>query len=91
MMCCGSERKTPFCPECGKNLREPGPLDELLAHARQTARNFRSGAKRWRKRYEDDGIDPNEFGCKQIDRCQSSAEKWDKWADALEELMRGKA
>jgi len=30
--CCGKRRTTKFCPECGKPMVQPKPIDTLLAH-----------------------------------------------------------
>lgn len=67
MRCCGKDYESSFCPDCGKQLREKNPLDELLCHIRNTAHRMQLGVeerggaswgrsakkwKRWRDAYE---------------------------------------
>lgn len=35
MKCCGSERTTPYCSSCGKQLMKPSPLVEILQQERK--------------------------------------------------------
>lgn len=37
-VCCGRRHRSPYCPKCGRQLREIDPLEDLLEHCEQQAR-----------------------------------------------------
>lgn len=41
IMCCGSLRTSPFCPECGTKLHEPSPLIMLAGQIRRRIAGYR--------------------------------------------------
>jgi hypothetical protein len=41
MECCGEERKTPFCPQCGKKIVDANGLQGLLLHVQQRVRSLK--------------------------------------------------
>lgn len=45
MKCCGQDRTTKFCPDCGTDLTL-GPLGSLLRHVKNHVRNANSDAAR---------------------------------------------
>lgn len=86
--CCGKNRLTKFCPKCGKQLREDGPLGELLAHVRLMTDRFRRNAE---DHEENAGDDPNSWEGRRSLIARKAYRKWDAWASALEALMSKEA
>lgn len=37
-VCCGRKHRSPYCPKCGRQLREVDPLEELLEHCEEQSR-----------------------------------------------------
>ena len=77
-ICCGRERNSRFCPECGKRLRDPRPIDELLDSVRQTARSKQAT---YEKRLRD-GFSEADLTSEKL-----LADKWRSWMEALEALI----
>jgi hypothetical protein len=73
--CCGKDRDTMFCSECGSQLREGSTLLKLLAHCRVNARRQKTES-------EEQGLHH---------RLKASSlrswSKWRTWADELEKLL----
>ncbi len=79
MTCCGEERDSRFCPDCGKQLREASPLGSLLVYLRaQTAARSTRLAN-----YVENGAPP-----KRQTRCEFNRDKWKSWVAALESLLK---
>jgi hypothetical protein len=78
--CCGRERETAYCPDCGGKLtRQAPPLLALLAHVRKTAANH---AKLAAEREADAPA-----GDPWAQRKRSVADRWQAWADALADAL----
>jgi hypothetical protein len=78
--CCGADRTTRHCPDCGKRLNDSNDLNGLLAQCKRTAEKMFTEANR----FELDGKpDARVLSAKR------SSEKWSEWARLLEELMKG--
>jgi hypothetical protein len=77
--CCGKERSTRFCPECGKRLVDD-PLVELLAHVRKTEKLYRTSAAKAMARSLHSKYDNPGYW-------SEKADKWQSWVDALSRLM----
>jgi hypothetical protein len=76
--CCGEDRQTPFCPLCGRPLRQAGPLETLLAYLRLQARNHR-------RRLEETERAGGKYERLVASRRRTVA-KWEGWVAALEGL-----
>lgn len=79
MECCGENRSTNFCPDCGKQLRDPNPLREILKHCKQQAIKCLTELQYMRDKYPD-----REHRIRSINK---RLEKWERWAGALEMLV----
>lgn len=53
MRCCGSERTTPYCPSCGKNLLEPSPLVSILKFYRGKYTKLKGVLEKHERYYKD--------------------------------------
>lgn len=89
--CCGKDRDTVFCPECGTRLTERHTLAGLLRHIRHHIRVLRKEESRWQG-FVDRGAEGNH-----LLRCQRKViaasaliAKWEGWANDLELLMLSK-
>lgn len=86
--CCGEKRGTPFCPMCGKRMREPHPLAALLAHCQQQVEAMRTRIATLHERLnceertgKRDRIDGRIAGS------TATLEKWEGWIAALEQAI----
>lgn len=94
MECCGHDRSTNYCPDCGKELRKPGPLDELLKHCQREAKiadrrsiTAEKRSQNWKKfGYRDKAAEAE----KCAESWKGSRIKWDLWAAALQEAIARK-
>jgi len=83
--CCGEEHLSPFCPTCGKRLKNIGTLHGLLAHCRvglSCAQKAYDRAVEARKRWTD-----NNKGERTLRKRQKRLEKWQGWVDELEQVL----
>jgi len=94
MKCCGEDRTTPFCPMCGKQLRQPHPLDSLVKHCQVTSKGQRSQAENYRRQaenYRRQAKTPDEEKAAWFDSLADAADKkaskWERWATAIEKLI----
>ena len=88
MQCCGQERSTPFCPECGTPLKGPG-LMLLLKHLRTLQSNYEKKVLRREQALKDFPGDESRFDkrTKALNQAKLVATKWKSWADELEMLL----
>ena len=89
MICCGQPRGTRYCPECGKELYQPGPLHDLLRHVEKTARAHRL----WLSRHDKTTRDATAPAWHQRSLAIHAkrlrlANRWEGYASALRELMQ---
>lgn len=80
MKCCGQERTTRFCPECGKPTNNP--LFTLLAHCKPHLDQAKTRLA-WTI---SQNREHDEF---RIAKQQASVDKWQEWMDALERAIQG--
>ena len=79
MKCCGEERTTAYCPDCGKHLGQASPLHQLLSHVRQRIKSQLSEIGSWNTH------SPNNEGTA---KRKKTVAKWQAWADALVEAIK---
>jgi len=82
MKCCGEERTSKFCPECGKLLAAPKPLDELLAHVRQRVKHLTEE----RFRFVTNGDNPTmkqDYWQGRAMNALGHLDRWSRWEQAL--------
>jgi len=77
MICCGKQHDTPYCPQCGKALRQANPLEELLAHCRDNERRTLNELRRM----EREPASETHY----IEIKKRTLNKWTRWCDALAE------
>jgi hypothetical protein len=71
--CCGAERATAFCPDCGKRLAA-GPKAELVDHMRSTIQRLTTLATGHEERAEP--------ACQQMAKSERRRiEAWQSWLD----------
>lgn len=91
--CCGQERVSRFCPECGEKLQEH-PLESLLAHARREVAKNEKRLQTLRNRIARQAETPGWkhytglVGEKDLAGPDRLADRWKSWADALDDLMK---
>jgi hypothetical protein len=83
--CCGEERDSAFCPQCGRPLIQ-SPINELIDYLRRTLRATEKVASKWLAASK--GKDGREEAvvarCARIaQRKRALADKWKRWLDAL--------
>jgi hypothetical protein len=86
MICCGLDRVTSYCPECGKQL-VGGPLAGLLKHCRIVAETHRTAIKNLETPGSCDFIKDKLCAAK-LDWRKKKFEKWNAWSDQLEKLLQ---
>ena len=69
--CCGREHWSDYCPDCGRCLEQPNPLDALLDHCEKTARDLQ---KRWPRSTHPE-------------RSRLAVGKWSAWSKALRDVL----
>ena len=85
MTCCGAERTTPFCPQCGRQLKN-NLLWDLLALCRKNEKAHRTRSATKQRKYQHDP----EKGKRDLMESEDNtrfAEKWKAWGDALAALL----
>ena len=83
--CCDDRHESPFCPSCGRRLRERSPVDGLLIHIATTIKKQRGFIRTKRMNLEKPGA-PELSLDNQIRNLECSVAKWESWRDALHEL-----
>ncbi|CEF48307.1 unnamed protein product [uncultured bacterium] len=86
MECCGKERTSRFCPDCG-NALQSGGLWELLSHMRVVIRTQSRSAERNARKSQCSGINDPSFYARRADSQRKAADKWTAWADELAKLL----
>jgi hypothetical protein len=83
MQCCGQECLTPYCPECGKQMRRS--LRDLVDHLRGLQKEAAEKITRARERLE---VNPlNGTYQRGLRNAQLAESKWQTWADDLQALL----
>lgn len=88
MRCCGEERSTRFCPECGSRLRQLGTLRDLLAHVSQRASHERAIQDNLERLLaEPNGQNDPEWLKKRVQQHLPHVLKWESWRNSLATLL----
>ncbi len=90
MKCCGEDRTTPFCPQCGDDLRPEHPLVELHDHVQRTARAAYLLLQRFQEYAEekDRPESQKDHYWQKANQTRERFAKWQAWADALESAIQ---
>jgi hypothetical protein len=85
--CCGANRETPFCPDCGADLRKRNPLGSLLVYLKAQVKAQYSLANTSRRKAEI-RYDAERARLERLaGKAEKNALKWQTWAQALEGLL----
>lgn len=86
--CCGINRTSKFCPDCGAPIFA-SPVDQLLNHCRKMVRQQSATAVKLAEQSEDRGYkeDHRARFLKRSDNYMKRAETWKLWADGLQRLI----
>lgn len=76
MNCCGEERATLYCGDCGKRLRF-SPIEGLLSHTMVISRQKRALFDRMNATKNP----------RLLERPRATLAKWESWHDALKTLI----
>ena len=85
--CCGEERQSKYCPECGKLLYKKGSLTSLAKHCRDIEKVHERGIRAIQfcaKQAKTLDTDHVKY---QIDLANKRRDKWKSWADQLEAII----
>lgn len=87
MECCGQERRTRFCADCGSPLKAHG-LYTLLLHCNAKLGVIRNRAVRLRKWADrQDDADDRERALRAERSMNKHVAKWQGWVDAIEKAL----
>jgi hypothetical protein len=84
--CCDQQHNTPFCPDCGRKLREPSTISGLLCHLSLTIKKHRTAINTLRERLEDPKCEQPLKIKKKIAGFEAGIEKHQEWKKAINEL-----
>jgi hypothetical protein len=101
MVCCGKERKSRFCPDCGGHLSKSGDADALralLGYCRAREREHRRSVEKAEdlattETYQNGNPVPDyeKENCrKSAAKYRAQADQWQGFGDALAALMKAK-
>ncbi len=87
--CCGQERTTKFCPDCGKPITHNNPLIDLLVHLRKNVKLFKKRGDQFEANLSAPIVAEHirSWATKGMVKSRSMQKKWQDMADALSELM----
>jgi hypothetical protein len=88
--CCGRNRDSRFCPDCGKKLGDDNGLQGQQAHCRKTERHHRALARnraRDIERAKSKGEETPDWWHNVKDGAETTANRWKAWGDGLANLI----
>ena len=83
--CCGGRHATPFCPLCGKKLKERSPIDALLCHLAREIKKKRGFVMQRRRLLDEPGTNQLKVEI-EISRMENTIQNWESWREAIYEL-----
>lgn len=95
--CCGKERTTAFCPDCGKKMQQGSPLHEMRRHFATRRKIITTGVDKNKLEIADirglkngfsvgDGRDIRALE-RDIRNGEKQILKWSRWIDALDAIL----
>ena len=87
--CCDDRHSSPFCPMCGKRLKQPSPIDALLCHLAKELKKKRGFVRTKRIAAEEPNANKLKLS-NEIQRIEKTIATWESWREAIHEL-RAKA
>ncbi len=91
LKCCGKKRDSRFCPDCGQELRTE-PLADLRRYIEQHVIDYRKRAEinKTLATQTDRSEESKATRSKKASQCNATADKWQRFLNALDELTGGK-
>jgi hypothetical protein len=96
--CCGAQRETAFCPDCGAQLaKNAAPLVSLIGMLRTQQRTCEKRVAKKVEQYKAwiaetptlEALKPDIKATRfNTESLQKRADKWKRWADAVEQAMQ---
>lgn len=86
MQCCGQDRTTKFCADCGRNMKTGHVLADLLSYVLEQIARMSSGMSRDELRAQTDESFA-EWHNNSVARCRTQLARWRAWADELEKAI----
>jgi hypothetical protein len=87
VICCNVDHATPFCPCCGKQLKEPSPLLSLLTYVRGGLKRVTKTASAMVHRAEI-RKDSDVYISRIKIHHQNMVAQWQSWVEAIEAAIR---
>ena len=87
VMCCGQDRSTNFCADCGNDLFDGRGIMGLLAHVSSTAKKHTKAMDNCLREDQASKRDITPNGLKYRDKKRLIVEQWQSWEAALRELL----
>ena len=81
MECCGQERSSKFCPDCGRAI-DADPLRQLRQHVQSTLQT-KTASLATKERKNDGG----QYDLKWIAIGKRTVAKWTRWLEALDKVI----
>lgn len=83
MKCCGKERNSRYCPECGKKLKNDDVIYDILEHCRFELNKHKTR----QKRIEDGFVTPFKS---EKEKLKKWIAKWESWEKAILEAIKSR-
>ena len=93
MKCCGENRLTNFCPECGQQIMAPHPLDSLLAHLSAFVRGLDKQIRQSETRLRDNPPTDEHYlqhRTERLEKRKKTRAKYNAWKEDLAKLIAEK-
>ena len=90
MICCGQERNSLYCPDCGSPIVDESPLGSLLLYLMKAKRKAEAQA-RGARQFAEQARKPDEpvhsRHASEIVKKEAFVRKWKTWADELRKII----
>lgn len=87
--CCGVVWKSPFCGNCGQQLRDASPMDSLAKHCAKKLKGYRTELERTERQLDKLAEDAEQrYELEKIrDSKEASVRRWKSWVDAIRDAL----
>ena len=86
--CCGEERTSKFCPECGSKIAD-APLQQIVKYCKHWAEHHEARKQRYHETIAYKNDDDRKKKSR-LERYEKLASRWREWADAIEAVLNNK-
>lgn len=92
MKCCGTDIRTAYCPNCGKESRVRTPLEQILGFFKLRLKGAKATRAEQERRFKDKACTRTQAEQNQMQKSQDAAiEQWGRWAKAVEKAVRAES